>query len=60
MTEYEFFVDPSRCIGCRACENACAECETHRGHPMIHVDFIDRANSIETIPTVCMHCDDPT
>jgi Fe-S-cluster-containing dehydrogenase component len=60
MTEYEFFVDPSRCIGCRACENACAECETHRGHPMIHVDFIDRANGIETIPTVCMHCDDPT
>ena len=60
MTEYEFFVDPSRCIGCRACENACAECETHRGHSMIHVDFIDRPNSIATVATVCMHCDDPT
>lgn len=60
MTEYQFFVDPSRCIGCRSCENACMECETHRGVPMIHIDFIDRANSIATVPTVCMHCDDPT
>jgi Fe-S-cluster-containing dehydrogenase component len=57
---YGFFVDPSRCIGCKACENACAECDTHRGTPMIHVDFLDRANSIATVPTVCMHCDDPT
>ena len=60
MHGYEFYVDPSRCIGCRACENACAECDTHRGTPMIHVDFIDRANTIATVPTVCMHCDDPT
>jgi Fe-S-cluster-containing dehydrogenase component len=60
MTEYGFFVDPSRCIGCKSCENACAECETHRGYPMIQVDFIDRANSIATVPTVCMHCDNPT
>jgi Fe-S-cluster-containing dehydrogenase component len=59
-TEYAFFIDPSRCIGCRSCENACAECETHRGYPMIQVDFLDRANSIATVPTVCMHCDDPT
>lgn len=60
MTEFGFFIDPSRCIGCRACESACAECDTHRGYPMIQVDFIDRANSIATVPTVCMHCDDPT
>lgn len=60
MTEYGFFIDPSRCIGCKSCENACAECETHRGYPMIQVDFIDRANSIATVPTVCMHCDNPT
>jgi Fe-S-cluster-containing dehydrogenase component len=57
---YEFYVDPSRCIGCRACENACAECDTHRGTPLIHVDFIDRSSGIATVPTVCMHCDDPT
>jgi Fe-S-cluster-containing dehydrogenase component len=60
MHGFEFYVDPSRCIGCKACENACAECDTHRGTPMIHVDFVDRRNSIATVPTVCMHCDDPT
>lgn len=60
MNGYEFYVDPSRCIGCRSCENACAECETHRGRTMIHVDELDRAQSTETVPTVCMHCEDPT
>ncbi len=58
--DYGFFVDPSRCIGCEACVNACAECETHRGHTMIHMDFIDRRNTIATAPTVCMHCNRPT
>ena len=60
MFGYEFYIDPSRCIGCMSCVNACAECDTHRGHSMIHVDFIDRANVIDTVPMVCMHCDDPT
>ncbi|HMF42822.1 MAG TPA: 4Fe-4S dicluster domain-containing protein [Polyangia bacterium] len=60
MSGLAFFVDPSRCIGCRSCENACAECETHRGVPMIHVDSIDRAQSIATTPMVCMHCENPT
>jgi Fe-S-cluster-containing dehydrogenase component len=60
MFGYEFFIDPSRCIGCQSCVNACAECDTHRGYPMISVDFIDRTNSIATVPTVCMHCDNPT
>jgi Fe-S-cluster-containing dehydrogenase component len=57
---YEFFVDPSRCIGCESCVNACAECETHRGQSMIHLDFIDRRQTTATVPFVCMHCDDPT
>ncbi len=60
MFGYEFFVDPSRCIGCRSCVNACAECESHRGHSLIHVDYLDRGASIATVPMVCMHCDDPT
>lgn len=60
MEEYEFFVDPSRCIGCRACEKACAECHTHRGHSMIHVDFLNRSDSVASVPMVCMHCSDPT
>ena len=31
MFGYEFYVDPSRCIGCQSCVKACEECETHRG-----------------------------
>ena len=54
MFGYEFYIDPSRCIGCEACINACAECETHRGHPMITVDFLNRQDSIATVPMVCM------
>jgi Fe-S-cluster-containing dehydrogenase component len=60
MFGYEFYVDQSRCIGCQSCVNACAECETHRGYPMIHVDFLDRPTSIATVPAICMHCDNPT
>jgi Fe-S-cluster-containing dehydrogenase component len=57
---YEFYVDPSRCIGCESCVNACAECDTHRGHSLIHLDFIDRYRSPMTVPMVCMHCEEPT
>jgi Fe-S-cluster-containing dehydrogenase component len=53
------FVDPSRCIGCRACEAACRECDSHKGESMVMVDFVDRATSVATQPTVCMHCEDP-
>ncbi|HEY2931960.1 MAG TPA: 4Fe-4S dicluster domain-containing protein [Acidobacteriota bacterium] len=59
MSEAEFFVDPQRCIGCHACETACAECGTHKGLPMIHVDYVDRSRSTQTVPMVCMHCEDP-
>jgi Fe-S-cluster-containing dehydrogenase component len=27
---------------------------------MIHVDDLDRRNTIATVPMVCMHCDEPT
>lgn len=57
---YEFYVDPSRCIGCQSCVNACGECGTHRGVSMIHLDFIDREWTTATTPMVCMHCEDPT
>ena len=53
------FIDPSRCIGCRACEAACRECDTHKGESMVMVDFVDRDLSVATQPTVCMHCEDP-
>ncbi len=55
-----FFVDPHRCIGCEACVHACAECDTHKGHSMIHLDYLDRAHTTQTVPMVCMHCDSPT
>jgi Fe-S-cluster-containing dehydrogenase component len=58
--EMEFFIDPSRCIGCQACVHACAECETHRGHSLIHLEYVDRSLSVQTVPVVCMHCDSPT
>jgi Fe-S-cluster-containing dehydrogenase component len=56
----EFFIDPARCIGCQACVHACSECETHRGHSMIHLEYVDRSESVQTVPVVCMHCDSPT
>lgn len=60
MHGYEFYVDPSRCIGCQSCVNACAECGTHRGVSMIHLDYINRFETTATTPMVCMHCEDPT
>jgi Fe-S-cluster-containing dehydrogenase component len=58
--EHEFFIDPSRCIGCQACVQACRECDSHKGHSMIQLDYVDRALSTQTVPVVCMHCDVPT
>jgi Fe-S-cluster-containing dehydrogenase component len=55
----EFFIDPSRCIGCQACYHACSECDTHRGESMIHLEYVDRTASTQTVPVVCMHCETP-
>jgi Fe-S-cluster-containing dehydrogenase component len=55
----ELFIDPQRCIGCRACVEACSECPGHGGHSMIHLDELARATTVQTAPTVCMHCDEP-
>ncbi len=59
MATKTLFVDPARCIGCRACEAACRECDTHAGESMVMVDFVDRTVSVATQPTVCMHCLEP-
>jgi Fe-S-cluster-containing hydrogenase component 2 len=58
--EETMFIDPQRCIGCRACVAACRECATHKGYSMIYVDYLDRAETTATMPTVCMHCNEPT
>lgn len=55
-----FFIDPSRCIGCQACVQACTECDTHKGQSMIQLDYVDRAASPQTAPVICMHCESPT
>ena len=59
MSELRFYVDYSRCIGCRACVQACEECDTHRGVSMIHLETIDRHDSVQTTPQGCLHCEDP-
>jgi Fe-S-cluster-containing dehydrogenase component len=40
VSERFFFIDYSRCIGCESCVQACAECDTHRGVSMIHLEVI--------------------
>ncbi len=55
-----FVIDQSRCIGCEACVQACAECGTHRGTSLIQLDFVDRSATVQTAPQVCMHCTDAT
>src|SRR5262247_4397387 len=59
MSERTMVIDYSRCIGCQACIQACSECDTHRGRSMIHLETIRRADSVQTAPQVCMHCEDP-
>jgi Fe-S-cluster-containing dehydrogenase component len=59
MSDLAFFIDYSRCIGCQACVQACEECDTHRGVSMIHLETVQRRDTVQTAPQVCMHCEDP-
>lgn len=59
MSERQFYIDPSRCIGCNACVEACSECDTHAGVSMIHLEEIQRGDTVQTTPIICMHCEDP-
>ena len=53
MAVKTLFVDPTRCIGCRACEAACRECDSHKGESMIMVDYVDRGFSVATQREIC-------
>jgi Fe-S-cluster-containing dehydrogenase component len=59
VSERQFYIDPSRCIGCNACVAACAECDTHAGVSMIHLVQIKRGETVQTTPVICMHCEEP-
>ena len=50
MFGYEFYVDPSRCIGCQSCVKACEECDTHRGQSMINFDFSIARKPLRRLP----------
>jgi Fe-S-cluster-containing dehydrogenase component len=39
---------------------ASSEFDTHRGTSMIHLEYIERAQSVQTVPVICMHCEQPT
>lgn len=40
--ENVFIIDPARCTGCQAC----AECSTHRGTSMIHLEYVNRPETV--------------
>lgn len=52
-------IDYARCIGCHACEAACRECGDHGQIGRAYVDLIRPEESLQTNPTICMHCKDP-
>lgn len=52
-------IDYARCIGCHACEAGCRECGDHGQIGRAYVDLIRADESLQTNPTLCMHCKDP-
>ena len=65
MTQYGFFIDTSRCIGCNACVLACKQwhdiepgpAKPMRVHQWEKGAFPDI--EVNVLPLMCMHCANP-
>src|ERR671936_747782 len=57
MAVKTLFLDPSRCIGCRACEAACRECDSHKGESMVMISKIPADGVVQTADASrCIAC----
>ncbi|MFQ5909822.1 MAG: 4Fe-4S dicluster domain-containing protein [Thermoplasmata archaeon] len=64
MARYAFVVDLDRCMGCRACVEACKiENNTPEGFFWMHVFRFEEGSypdvRVRFMPRPCMHCDNP-
>ena len=59
-------IDITRCAGCRACMEACMECNGHSGDPFEIEELSANANTVVlekgdySVRQQCMHCLDPS
>ena len=51
-------VDPSKCVGCHACEVACMQ-EHSSSRPMVRVEEVEAELGLRYVPVVCRHCGRP-
>ncbi|MBW2056532.1 MAG: 4Fe-4S dicluster domain-containing protein [Deltaproteobacteria bacterium] len=65
MTQYGFFIDQSRCIGCNSCTIACKEWHDIQPGPVkwMRVHQWERGTfprvRLYMLPVMCYHCEDP-
>jgi DMSO reductase iron-sulfur subunit len=65
MTQYGFFIDLSRCIGCNACVIACKEWHNLEPGPAKWMRVFQWEKGafpdieVHTLPLMCMHCQNP-
>lgn len=60
MNQWRFLFDPSRCIGCRACEMACRnEFSGEGGEKWRWIKEVERENDYYFLSLSCNHCENP-